>query len=115
MLDSGASGAIPFWTSIAIGTVAISLFFIHLILKRLVIRPVLHMKEVSERITQGDTTLRFQLDTDDEFHELSESFNAMLRTLNEHSNELQDVNIRMNGPSGRVGSHQFRAIRSQSD
>lgn len=105
-------------TSIAIGTVAISLFFIHIILKRLVIRPVLHMKEVSERITQGDTTLRFQLDTDDEFHDLSESFNAMLRHLTNIQNELQDVNIRMNGQVdelARINLELFEANRLKGE
>jgi two-component system sensor histidine kinase BarA len=105
-------------TSIAIGTVAISLFFIHIILKRLVIRPVLHMKEVSERITQGDTTLRFQLDTDDEFHELSDSFNAMLRHLTNIQNELQDVNIRMNGQVdelARINLELFEANRLKGE
>lgn len=105
-------------TSIAIGTVAISLVFIHIILKRLVIRPVLHMKEVSERITQGDTTLRFQLDTDDEFHDLSESFNAMLRHLTNIQNELQDVNIRMNGQVdelARINLELFEANRLKGE
>ncbi|MCU0721769.1 MAG: HAMP domain-containing histidine kinase [Pirellula sp.] len=105
-------------TSIAIGTVAISLFFIHIILKRLVIRPVLHMKEVSERITQGDTTLRFQLDTDDEFHDLSESFNAMLRHLTNIQNELQDVNVRMNGQVdelARINLELFEANRLKGE
>ena len=105
-------------TSIAIGTVAISLLFIHIILKRLVIRPVLHMKEVSERITQGDTTLRFQLDTDDEFHDLSESFNAMLRHLTNIQNELQDVNIRMNGQVdelARINLELFEANRLKGE
>lgn len=105
-------------TSIAIGTVAISLFFIHIILKRLVIRPVIHMKEVSERITQGDTTLRFHLDTDDEFHDLSESFNAMLRHLTNIQNELQDVNIRMNGQVdelARINLELFEANRLKGE
>jgi two-component system, NarL family, sensor histidine kinase BarA len=79
-------------TSIAICTLALSLFFIHWVLKRLVIRPLSYMKHVSEEITRGDTKLRFSLETDDEFHELSESFNRMLRHMTETQEQLQLVN-----------------------
>ena len=80
-------------TSIAICTLALSLFFIHLVLKRLVIRPLSYMKHVSEEITRGDTKLRFSVDTGDEFHELSESFNRMLRHMTETQEQLRSVNV----------------------
>ncbi len=80
-------------TSIAICTLALSLFFIHWVLKRLVIRPLSYMKQVSEDITCGDTKLRFSVDTEDEFHELSESFNRMLRHMTETQEKLQSVNV----------------------
>ena len=80
-------------TSIAICTLALSLFFIHWVLKRLVIRPLSYMKNVSEEITQGDTKLRFVVDTEDEFHELSESFNRMLRHMTETQEQLESVNL----------------------
>jgi len=78
--------------SIAICTLALSLFFVHRVLKRLVIRPLSYMKQVSEEITGGDTKKRFAVDTDDEFYELSESFNRMLRHLTETQEQLQSVN-----------------------
>ncbi len=80
-------------TSIAICTLALSLFFIHWVLKRLVIRPLSYMKHISEEITRGDTKLRFNVDTEDEFHELSESFNRMLRHMTEAQEQLQAVNL----------------------
>ena len=80
-------------TSIAICTLALSLFFIHWVLKRLVIRPLSYMKQVSEEITRGDSSLRFSVDTEDEFHELSESFNRMLRHMTETQEQLQSVNL----------------------
>ena len=79
-------------TSIAICTLALSLFFIHWVLKRLVIRPLSYLKHVSEEITRGDTNLRFSVETDDEFHELAESFNRMLRHMTETQEKLQAVN-----------------------
>ena len=79
-------------TSIAICTLALSLFFIHWVLKRLVIRPVSYMKHISEEIARGNTKLRFSVDTEDEFYELSESFNRMLRHMTETQEQLQAVN-----------------------
>jgi len=79
-------------TSIGIATLALSLFFIHWVLKRLVINPLSELKLVSEEITSGKTDLQFQVETDDEFAELSESFNRMLRHLTETQVQLQNVN-----------------------
>jgi len=85
--------SISILTSIAICTLALSLFFIHRVIKGLVIRPLSYMKHVSEGITSGDTKLRFAVDTEDEFHELSESFNRMLRHMTETQDQLQTVNM----------------------
>jgi signal transduction histidine kinase len=105
-------------TTIAIFTLALSLFFVHWILKRLVIRPVVYMKQVSEQITAGDTTRRFQLETNDEFHDLSESFNAMLRHLTNIQSELQTVNSKMNvqvDELARVNLELFEANRLKGE
>ncbi len=105
-------------TSIAILTLALSLFFVHWIIKRLVIRPVIYMKQVSEEITAGDTNLRFHLDTDDEFRDLSESFNAMLRHLTTTQSELQSVNEKMNtqvDELARINLELFEANRLKGE
>jgi signal transduction histidine kinase len=105
-------------TTIAIFTLALSLFFVHWILKRLVIRPVVYMKQVSEQITAGDTARRFQLETNDEFHDLSESFNAMLRHLTNIQSELQSVNSKMNvqvDELARVNLELFEANRLKGE
>ena len=105
-------------TSIAILTLALSLFSVHWILKRLVIRPLIYMKEVSEGITAGNTSLRFHLETQDEFHNLSESFNAMLRHLTTAQSELQGVNERMNtqvDELARVNLELFEANRLKGE
>jgi two-component system sensor histidine kinase BarA len=105
-------------TTIAIFTLALSLFFVHWILKRLVIRPVVYMKQVSEQITAGDTARRFQLETNDEFHDLSESFNAMLRHLTNIQSELQTVNSKMNiqvDELARVNLELFEANRLKGE
>jgi len=79
-------------SSIGIATLALSLFFIHWVLKRLVINPLSEIKMVSEEITSGKQDVKFRVDTDDEFADLSESFNRMLRHLTETQVQLQTVN-----------------------
>jgi signal transduction histidine kinase len=79
-------------SSIGIATLALSLFFIHWVLKKLVINPLSELKFVSDEITSGKTNLEFRVDTDDEFSELSESFNRMLRHITASQKEIQAVN-----------------------
>lgn len=79
-------------SAIGIATLALSLFFIHWVLKRLVINPLSELKFVSDEITSGKTDLEFRVDTDDEFSELSESFNRMLRHITSTQKEIQAVN-----------------------
>jgi signal transduction histidine kinase len=79
-------------SAIGIATLALSLFFIHWVLKRLVINPLSELKFVSDEITNGKTDLEFQVDTNDEFMELSESFNRMLRHITSTQKEIQAVN-----------------------
>ena len=79
-------------SAIGIATLALSLFFIHWVLKRLVINPLSELKFVSDEITNGKTDLEFQVDTNDEFTELSESFNRMLRHITSTQKEIQAVN-----------------------
>lgn len=79
-------------SAIGIATLALSLFFIHWVLKRLVINPLSELKFVSDEITSGKMELEFHVDTDDEFAELSESFNRMLRHITATQKEIQAVN-----------------------
>jgi len=105
-------------TSIAICTLAMSLFFIHWVLKRLVILPLSELKHVSDEISRGDTKIRFAVDTNDEFYELSESFNRMLRHLTETQEQLQSVNKELDqrvDELARVNLHLFEGNRLKGD
>ena len=78
--------------AVGLATLALSLFFIHWILHRLVIRPLRYLRDVSDEVSRGNLSLRSEIDTDDEFYELSDAFNRMLRHLTETQVELQKVN-----------------------
>ena len=72
--------------------VAVTLFILHAIVRHLVLVPMYHLRDVSDRITRGDATERAVIETDDEFRELADAFNRMLRHMTETQDQLQDVN-----------------------
>ena len=72
--------------------IAVGLFVLHAIVRYLVIQPLLHLRDVSDAITHGDTSLRASIDTEDEFRQLADAFNRMLRHLTETQDQIQDVN-----------------------
>lgn len=78
--------------SIAMFIVAVTLFVLHAIVRYLVLQPLLHLRDVSDAITHGDTNQRANISTDDEFRELADAFNRMLRHLTETQTQLQSVN-----------------------
>ncbi|MEM9367302.1 MAG: ATP-binding protein [Planctomycetota bacterium] len=72
--------------------IAVTLFVLHAIVRYLVLQPLLHLRDVSDAITHGNTNLRASIDTEDEFRELADAFNRMLRHLTETQSQLQMVN-----------------------
>ena len=63
-----------------------------MIVRYVIVRPLKHLREVSDSIIQGDSEQRAKIRTNDEFEDLAESFNRMLRHLTEAQSELRDVN-----------------------
>lgn len=53
----------------------------YLIVRYVIVKPVKHLKEVSDAITAGNLNVRSEIQTGDEFEDLSYAFNRMLRTL----------------------------------
>lgn len=59
---------------------------------RLILRPVRDLRATAERVRQGDTNIRSQIRTGDEFEELSETFNLMLADLQSGEQQLRAKN-----------------------
>ncbi len=70
-------------TAVGLATLPLSLFFIHWILNRLVIRPLRYLRDVSDEVSRGNSNASVGNRYDDEFYELSDAFNRMLRHLTE--------------------------------
>jgi signal transduction histidine kinase len=76
----------------AIGTAFLAMLAAYAIVRYVIVKPVLHLKDVSDSIAKGNLDLRADIRTGDEFEELSHAFNRMLRHLVAVQEELRQVN-----------------------
>jgi len=78
--------------------VAFALFFF--VTKRIVLGPVRELTDTAELVRAGNTAIRSEIKTGDEFEQLSEAFNAMLSNMVEQQQLLRSINksldLRMN-------------------
>ena len=78
--------------STAIVTAFLAMLAAYAIVRYVIVKPVLHLKEVSDAITRGDLDQRADIRTGDEFEELSHAFNRMLRHLTSVQEDLKKLN-----------------------
>jgi two-component system sensor histidine kinase BarA len=64
----------------------------YLIVRYVIVKPVKHLKEVSDAISAGELNVRSEIQTGDEFEALSHAFNRMLRNLISMQDRLRKVN-----------------------
>lgn len=77
--------------SFAIGTSLLIIAGSYLIIRYVIVKPVKHLKAVSEAIAAGELNIRSEIQTGDEFEDLSHAFNRMLRNLT----NIQDRNKKL--------------------
>ncbi len=73
----------------AIITTGLAMLAAYIIVRYIIVKPVLHLKDVSDAIAMGNLTQRAEITTGDEFEELSHAFNRMLRHVTTINNELR--------------------------
>jgi signal transduction histidine kinase len=76
----------------AIVTAFLAMLAAYAIVRYVIVKPVLHLKDVSDEIARGTLDLRADIRTGDEFEELSHAFNRMLRHLTTVQDELREAN-----------------------
>jgi two-component system, NarL family, sensor histidine kinase BarA len=85
------------WTRavlIAVGilTVFFAMLALWVVVRYVVVKPLAHLRHVSDAVARGELDVRADIHTNDEFEDLATSFNKMLRNLIEAQAELRDVN-----------------------
>lgn len=78
--------------STAIVTVLLIMFGSYIIVRYVIVKPVKHLKEVADAISAGELNVRSEIETGDEFEDLSHAFNRMLRNLVAMQERLRKVN-----------------------
>jgi two-component system, NarL family, sensor histidine kinase BarA len=78
--------------AVGIGTVFLSTLALYLIVRLVIVRPLKHLRDVADQVSQGNLALRSSLETGDEFEQLGRSFNRMLRHLMDTQDQLREAN-----------------------
>jgi signal transduction histidine kinase len=78
--------------SIALGSALLIMAGSYLIVRYVIVKPVAHLKEVSDAISAGELNVRSEIQTGDEFEDLSHAFNRMLRNLVSMQDRLRKAN-----------------------
>ncbi|MFO0909820.1 MAG: HAMP domain-containing sensor histidine kinase [Isosphaeraceae bacterium] len=76
----------------ALVTAILAMVASYVIVRYVIVKPVKHLRDVSDAIAAGKLTIRSQIQTGDEFEELSHAFNRMLHNLVAMQQELREVN-----------------------
>ncbi|MBC7968138.1 MAG: HAMP domain-containing histidine kinase [Fuerstia sp.] len=78
-------------------TAFLAMLVAYVIVRYIIVKPVLHLKDVSDEIARGNLNLRAEISTGDEFEELSHAFNRMLRHMMTGNDELRSLNDSLDG------------------
>ncbi len=76
----------------ALVTAILAMVASYAIVRYVIVKPVKHLRDVSNAIAAGKLNIRSQIETGDEFEELSHAFNRMLHNLVSMQQELREVN-----------------------
>ncbi len=81
----------------AIVTVFLSMLALYVVVRYVIVKPLQHLQQVSEAVGQGNYEARAHIETNDEFEDLADAYNRMLRHLVSTQTELQQVNTDLDG------------------
>ena len=101
----------------AIVTVFLSVITLYLVVRYVIVKPLNHLRDVSDEISRGNTNLRADIQTNDEFEDLAASFNRMLRHLVDTQEELRRVNDDLDAKLDQLAQanmqlHEMNRLRS---
>jgi two-component system sensor histidine kinase BarA len=91
-IESGVHRIWAWLLSMAIIAAILIMSGSYLIVRYIIVKPVKHLKEVSDAIAAGELNVRSEIQTGDEFEDLSHAFNRMLRNLVSMQDRLRKLN-----------------------
>ncbi len=94
--------------STAIITAFLAVLASYLIIRYVIVKPLRHLRDVSDAVSHGNISLRADIHTGDEFESLAIAFNRMLRHLVAIQEELRDVNADLDGKVDELAQMNMR-------
>lgn len=92
------------------GTLAIVILYV--IITRLILKPVRVLQETAEKVSQGDLNIRAHIASGDEFEQLSETLNTMLRNLGDSAEQLRAMNKSLDQRLGQLAEANLALFES---
>ena len=83
--------------AVAIITAFLAMIAFYVTIRYVVVRPLRHLRDVSDAISHGNIAMRADIQTGDEFEGLGVAFNRMLRHLTTIQDELRRANTKLDG------------------
>lgn len=102
-----ARGEAILWTA-AIVTGFLSMLMLWAVVRYVIVKPVQHLRDVSNAVREGDVDQRAEIYTGDEFEELAAAFNRMVRQLLRQRDELTEVNSELDGKLDELAQANMR-------
>jgi signal transduction histidine kinase len=94
--------------AMAIITVFLAMVASYAIVRYVIVKPLRHLRDVSDAISRGNIALRADIHTGDEFEELALAFNRMLRHLTDVQEEIRQVNANLDGKVDELAQANMR-------
>jgi len=76
-------------------TVFLAMISHYVVVRFVIVKPLHHLRYVSDEVGRGNYALRAEIETDDEFEELADSYNRMLRHMIDNQEQLRDANTQL--------------------
>ena len=122
MPDSATRKAINWNRAILLATAIMTVFLAMLaayaIVRYVIVKPLDHLREVSDEVRRGNVQARAEIHTADEFEELGVAFNRMLRGLVDSQEDLSKANQSLDDKVdelARANMHLYEMNRLKSD
>jgi two-component system, NarL family, sensor histidine kinase BarA len=96
-IETGAHMNRALLLSFALLTAILIMTGSYLIIRYVVVKPVKHLKAVSDAIAANQLNVRSEIHTGDEFEDLSDAFNRMVRHLMDAQEEQKKLNADLDG------------------
>ena len=103
-------------SSILTATLAMLAFYI--IIRWVIIKPLRHLRKISDAISHGDITQRAELHTGDEYETLALAFNRMIRHILNTQEKLRGINVELDqrvDQLARLNMQLYESNRVKSD